>query len=590
MNYRRLAAAAGLLLIISHQLYSQCSNPITIPINLNCTKYQYTCSSNLEFQNTCNSASGWSPSNGNPQLVPQGSGYYAQMLAEQGEEIGSSIGEGMFIPFNLINGQSYILQVYFGIQGGESAGTVTFTAANGLVQTISACETATPSVSNQMTLGSVTNSSTSPYTSQSVTISGGNTNLGGGYTGYSQFWMYATFTPPNNGVFLGAVSGITICPVCNIGAPSGLGVTNAGTTLIWNPVPGAGYYNIYVTDVHNGEDFYSTLTSNDAEVNFCALGVSDNVSFTVQSFCPNAGAGGSSSTSEYVYSPQALSAPTKLSFSNVPPYTVSWYPVSGATYYYYQEAGSTPIPVSGTSISDPSAQLSYGTTYDVSVAAANSCTTGSYCTPMQVTLPSNNPSCSPAPTVSYVEGGTFVELYPVSGATSYNVGFENSSGILVWQIDDISTSITSSGYNCTGVPSGSYYIIAQANCGSEGSSNWGSPYYGGLQSVSRTVSPLDSARSRATFNNVQCDSTIAMTVYPNPSHSFVNIFYNTTQTGPADLTVTTEFGNSIIRKMVTTNSGQNTYMLDISQLASGIYFIRLTDGKNIRYQKLVIAK
>jgi hypothetical protein len=61
-------------------------------------------------------------------------------------------------------------------------------------------------------------------------------------------------------------------------------------------------------------------------------------------------------------------------------------------------------------------------------------------------------------------------------------------------------------------------------------------------------------------------------------------------TGPVDLTVTTEFGNTVIHKAISTAAGQNSYALDIGQLANGIYFIRLTDGKNIRYQKLVVAK
>lgn len=372
-------------------------------------------------------------------------------------------------------------------------------------------------------------------------------------------------------------------PACTAAAPTGLTTSNNGSVLNWNSVSGAASSEIVVTDVNNGTPDVSTLTSTTNSVSFCPAGNGDNVSFTVQSVCGIGASGGTSSPYSYTYTAPALTPPT-VTFNQNYPYTVSWTAVTGATGYWYETSRSSPVYVSGTSITDPDAELSNGQTYQVSVAATNGCATGSYSSPLQVVMPA---ACG-APTVSVVEG-TYIQLYPVSGAASYNLGFENSSGQIVYQINDVPTSITSSGYTVTGVPSGSYYVVAQTNCTSGSTGPWGSPYDNSMQYVS-FVTPLQSRSSGVSVPGMPGDSTIALLVYPNPSRSQANIIYNTPVTGSADLIVTTELGNTVIHKAISTVAGQNSYALDIGQLANGIYFIKLTDGKNIRYQKLVVAK
>ena len=194
--------------------------------------------------------------------------------------------------------------------------------------------------------------------------------------------------------------------------------------------------------------------------------------------------------------------------------------------------------------------------------------------------------CSTAPTVSNVEGGTYVSLYPVSGAASYNVGFENTSGVVVYQVPNIGPVITQSGYQCTGVPPGSYYIVAQTNCTNGATSAWGSPYFGGLQTVNSVKANTDSARMSA----IVAGQTIGLLAYPNPTHSQVNLIYNSPGGGQADIMIASAFGNTVYRKLVNTAAGQNYYTLDIGELASGVYVLKITDGKTMHYQKLLITK
>ena len=78
--------------------------------------------------------------------------------------------------------------------------------------------------------------------------------------------------------------------------------------------------------------------------------------------------------------------------------------------------------------------------------------------------------------------------------------------------------------------------------------------------------------------------------YPNPTHSQVNLIYTAQGSGSADVTITSEFGNTVFHKQVSTVAGQNNYSLNIGELASGIYILRITDSKTLRYQKLLITK
>jgi len=86
----------------------------------------------------------------------------------------NSGGEGMFTPFTFLNGQTYTVTVNFSASG--ATGTLHFAAANSLYQyqnplsdeppnyTFYGCQSGTQSNSNNQTIGSVTNTSTSPAT------------------------------------------------------------------------------------------------------------------------------------------------------------------------------------------------------------------------------------------------------------------------------------------------------------------------------------------------------------------------------------------------------------------------------------------
>jgi hypothetical protein len=79
---------------------------------------------------------------------------------------------------------------------------------------------------------------------------------------------------------------------------------------------------------------------------------------------------------------------------------------------------------------------------------------------------------------------------------------------------------------------------------------------------------------------------MAMNVYPNPANNMVNVSV-TGADEAAELAVYDVVGNLVYNQKEIKNTG---YTIDLSTLESGIYFVRLTDGKGTIAQRLIISK
>ena len=75
----------------------------------------------------------------------------------------------------------------------------------------------------------------------------------------------------------------------------------------------------------------------------------------------------------------------------------------------------------------------------------------------------------------------------------------------------------------------------------------------------------------------------ALLVYPNPAHGMIVV---KTSGGPAEITVTTMTGNTIMVSALNIDSNQST--LDISDLPAGIYFISVISRQGLSRTKLVV--
>jgi hypothetical protein len=81
-----------------------------------------------------------------------------------------------------------------------------------------------------------------------------------------------------------------------------------------------------------------------------------------------------------------------------------------------------------------------------------------------------------------------------------------------------------------------------------------------------------------------------LTVSPNPTAHFANLAFNIPVGGKATISVINQTGAMVLQKTLAVNAGDNLRNLDVSNLPSGMYFIRLQAGSVTQMAKLVVAK
>ena len=79
-------------------------------------------------------------------------------------------------------------------------------------------------------------------------------------------------------------------------------------------------------------------------------------------------------------------------------------------------------------------------------------------------------------------------------------------------------------------------------------------------------------------------------VYPNPTNGIVNINFTATEMGEASLSVVDVNGRVLYTQELETQTGLTEAFLDLSPLANGMYFVRLSTANSMDIQKLQIAK
>ena len=153
----------------------------------------------------------------------------------------------------------------------------------------------------------------------------------------------------------------------------------------------------------------------------------------------------------------------------------------------------------------------------------------------------------------------------ISGAAGYQYVIDNSSSVPTSGFNfTTSTTYTDTSLICATT----YYLHVRTDCSAD-SSAWA------------TVSFTTAACSSSSATNLS-RSGFVLEAYPNPAKETVNIKISGVMTGDAVLKLEDVTGKVI---QIITLSG-NTAVVDISQLASGIYFINYVDSINNRTVKV----
>ncbi|MES1249341.1 MAG: T9SS type A sorting domain-containing protein, partial [Chitinophaga rupis] len=164
--------------------------------------------------------------------------------------------------------------------------------------------------------------------------------------------------------------------------------------------------------------------------------------------------------------------------------------------------------------------------------------------------------------------------YTKTPSNPYQVTFtaQDSTGLdsLIWQVVNIADSLHSvflSGHNPTYIfpDSGCYLVLLSAIAP------------GGCRSSSQQTICTDTIPSNA-INFISS--------YPNPAASQANLNVNLGTDNTIHITVFNSMGNQVLTTVVAGNKGQNHVTLPISNLPTGIYYIQIQYGNEIKRSKI----
>lgn len=291
--------------------------------------------------------------------------------------------------------------------------------------------------------------------------------------------------------------------------------------------------------------------------------------------------------------------------------TISWNKIPNARYYFFrfQNANASIVYVD-TVITDTSftvTGLAPGKTFRYRVKGVSY---GNTCSPFS---PLNDMATSDI-TVSVVkadpncpaESNAFIILNPANGASPYSVAWSNSgtgasltnlaSGSYTATITDangevavttvvlteptpVNVSITKVGNNLTAVPAGGTgpYTYAWSN-GEQFAGNNGISF--GTYTVTVTDSKGCTASETFVFssNGIELEQKASMSVFPNPvaKNEALNVQINTNERTEAIIALVNITGAVVLQKNVELQTGNNLLNLSTTDVASGVYFVKLT--------------
>jgi|GEM_PF-2851350 hypothetical protein len=391
------------------------------------------------------------------------------------------------------------------------------------------------------------------------------------------------------GGFGGAVSAPYSFVAANL-APANLAYNTTTNVLSWTAVPGATGYTVQITDETAGTGPVTfAVTGTQCSANALNLIADHNyqVSVSATTTCYT---GLYSSTITFTAPCLYSTIGTTEQSGNYSPVWVFYEQVNTATSYsirFTNVGTGIATTQSGLPYYNSGYQFAIGPgTYQVAIQTVNALCMSSWETYGTDVTVVATPACTPAPSFAAVEtAGTNIIVYwnNTSGATSYNLKFVNVTTGGTKTVSNLPWS--GSGYTYAAIAGDTYQVFIESNC-SAGNSGW--VEYSSNITVEATVRSLVAGQNNA-FNNGLTDPS-KFRIFPVPASGVVNLVHNADGNGNGDLSVINTLGSVLMVKQVGIAAGQNNYSLDVSKLSSGVYFIKLFNGKAVFLQKLIIQR
>ncbi len=389
--------------------------------------------------------------------------------------------------------------------------------------------------------------------------------------------------------------------------------TQTSATVSWSAVSGANNYDVdYKTNASSTWINAATATTS-LSVDLTGLTAGTLYNWRVRANC-SGGSGNYVQANFTTAAPPTCGAPTGL--TNTAPTqtstTVSWGAVSGANNYdvdYKTNASGTWInaATATTSLSVDLTGLTAGTLYNWRVRANCSFGSSSYvqanfttATP-PVTCPgiydvSTNGNTSGAATIPLntdvkglinpsgdidnykfviTTGGT-ITITLTTLPANYQLRLLNSSGSILQTSSNSGTS--SETINRT-VTAGTYY----ARVYPRNNNAWNASNCYTLRVQTGTASRMINPELVQLSEN-------KLYVFPNPAGFVANLTFKSKVNGNSLITVINQLGSVVLRKTIAINEGDNLRKLDVSSLASGMYYIKMQNGSEIQTAKIIITR
>ncbi|MDQ6755867.1 MAG: fibronectin type III domain-containing protein [Bacteroidota bacterium] len=423
------------------------------------------------------------------------------------------------------------------------------------------------------------------------------------------FWFTGMYNSSAN--WSSRISSFTLdtCVVL-CGDPTGLIATKLASTtatINWNGVGGALSYDVdykltTATTWTNAVTGTTTLS-----VNLSALTANTNYDWRVRAKC--SGGYGNYVTSQFTT--VACSSPNTLTSTNISATaaTLGWTAVSGASNYSvdYQNSSSatwTSVTASTTATSVNITGLSAYTTYNWRVKT--NCTNGSFSAYATAQF------TTPAPCTDLLEpNNTLTAPAPINTGAFINAQIATSTDLDYYSFSNNSTSKNIK-ITLTNLPANYNLILFDPNGKSVAtSSNTGTAnetiIYNTTVIGKYTVEVLGYNKA---YSNTQCYSlnvqlgtssfgpdlysagylnSEIFKVYPVPAINNVSLIFKAYTSNPK-IIVKDQLGKTVINKNIPSTPGNNLYNLDVSTLESGVYYIRFTNWKDLKTQKIIITK
>ena len=79
-------------------------------------------------------------------------------------------------------------------------------------------------------------------------------------------------------------------------------------------------------------------------------------------------------------------------------------------------------------------------------------------------------------------------------------------------------------------------------------------------------------------------------IYPNPASRSVTVDFATNRKGRVEMELVDVTGKVLLRTQAASEIGTNLFPVNVSKIAEGTYFLKMTDGQTVSVQRLVIVK